>query len=351
MKPPGVGGVKNSCDGSDLHPFAKRVPAVHRGGSPAVQKLRAQQHDALVRIVDQLMKYPGYILPVQNELLNGNLLFKAEDIAEKGEWTGDYKSLGKIPESWMMDFLRELAENQQVPQITLEKLKSVSAHSSDNIDLLFSTSVQLPTTMPFPEDMADVVVALRTLKARSEEVGARLRILVNGGGLKADGSVVCGPGAGSYDILFRESTDGYATSIIHCQSKLSVPFPSHIKMDRTWLLIDNHLDHLARVEKHPCRYFLRDLFPPDAAFKRCMPVQGKKFHLLSQAANRFKVLVDAEKSKVEKKSVGEAATDACKEAAKERNKVQMAAARVKIAEAAQARKKRRTLTLGSAEEA
>lgn len=50
-------------------------------------------------------------------------------------------------------------------------------------------------------------------------------------------------------------------------------------------LLDNHLDHLARVTNPPVKTFLHELFPPDTRFKKNMVEVGRKFKALSALAD------------------------------------------------------------------
>eukprot|EP00974_Lingulodinium_polyedra_P083480 8081947-Lingulodinium_polyedra.AAC.1 len=104
--------VKNSCDGQPLAPYAAKLPAWKRSGDPSTDRVRQLERDAFQRIVDQLCKHPQYILPVQQILMNEDLIMQHRGSSIRGEWTGNYKTLANIPISWKLNFLESRSKSK-----------------------------------------------------------------------------------------------------------------------------------------------------------------------------------------------------------------------------------------------
>lgn len=89
------GDLRCSCDGKELAPSAKKVPAIKTSGDRPKDRPRNTQRDSFVRIIDQLSKIPECIVPLCGVLLSEELL--VADGGKRFEWTGDYKHLQTIP--------------------------------------------------------------------------------------------------------------------------------------------------------------------------------------------------------------------------------------------------------------
>lgn len=118
--------------------------------------------------------------------------------------------------------------------------------------------------------------------------------------------------------------------------------PSHITISNRFKLIDNHCDHLARVELLPAKFYLADLFPSGAAWKQHMVT--KRFKGLADLAEAQHEKHEEDERQQRDETVHESMV-VLEEANKERAAQSLGKAREKLAERMENRKKRRTLKL------
>lgn len=99
------GGPAETSDGALFAPLAKRVARPNSSGNREVHTKRSFEHSCMTRIIDRIERTPT-CFPLYNFMLNTTM--KSLDAAcKKGnaEWTGEHKSLGRVPRSWMSELL------------------------------------------------------------------------------------------------------------------------------------------------------------------------------------------------------------------------------------------------------
>jgi len=102
------GSSSNSCDGNPLAPLAKKVPRVRRSGDLSADTRASIERDAFVRIVDKLSKYPAFILPMRGIIMSQDFsgaTVSGGKSANNDEWAMNCRSIGKIPKTWIAEWL------------------------------------------------------------------------------------------------------------------------------------------------------------------------------------------------------------------------------------------------------
>ena len=61
---PSQSAVSNTVDGKALSKLAEKVPAIKKSGKVTVDTMRVIERDALVKIIDALVKHPEWVLPM-----------------------------------------------------------------------------------------------------------------------------------------------------------------------------------------------------------------------------------------------------------------------------------------------
>jgi len=128
--------------------------------------------------------------------------------------------------------------------------------SVDNIRTLFAFETQTLGSTSFPSACHDKYIATKTFTTRAQQVGDRLKNFLDQEGIQSSGALDFSKG-GCYKLEFGQ--DGKCTNVVHCTGA-KVQMPSHVVITTEFSLIDNHLDHLARVELLPCNYLLYEFF-------------------------------------------------------------------------------------------
>lgn len=294
----------------------------------------------MVRLIDKMVKHPKVITPLHNYMMNNDLEhIQDEEALTPQDWTGNYKTLDRVPRSWICEYLLWRAKKTHCNQVlTVAALKKVEKESPDMVNLLFHYDTQTVGGMQFPKPCKDKRVATLTFHSRAEQVGNRLPKFLARGALGTGGTVDFMKGC--FILTFDEG--GVATCIEHTASgdKLEV-LPSHITISNRYKLIDNHRDHFARVELLPAIFCWADLFPSGAAWKQHMVT--KRFEGLADLAE-----AQREKHEEERQQRGETVHESMvvlEEANRERAAQSLGNAREKLAERMENRKKRRTLKL------
>lgn len=263
-----------SCDGKPLAPLAKRIPRPKTTGNRDLDTKRSFEYSCMTRIVDRMSKDPEVISHLHNFMLNTNMK-SLETAREKGnaEWTGEYKSLERVPRSWMSEFLVRRARDTGCDQIfNQDTLKRLCDENQQQVDMLFYFETQTVGSMPFPKGLEDPYTAATVFSRRAAQVGERLKDLTRAGGLAQGNRVDFRKGC--YELEFEGA---WLKSVRHVSSNVKVQsFDEHIRISTRFELVDNHLDHAARVTLNPTSYTLCDLFPADCAFKRTMYAKKTK---------------------------------------------------------------------------
>lgn len=332
--------LKNSCDGESLSPLALKVPAVRKTGDRTADRVKRIQRDALVRIVDQLSKYPEYILPLHGVMMSEDLLVSTKQRQHRLEWSGDYKLLSSIPVSWQAQYLCSRARSLGVA-LAQETLDLVEAQNPEDIKLLFGFDIQCALSLPMPVECKDAKVATLTFSRRAKDCGDRLAKLHAAGAFSQPGRVLFT--SGCYSLEFDETTQ-CVNRVLHISGAAAL-VPAHARITRQLHLVDNHLDQLARVECKPVSFSLASFFGADASFKAHMQVPGKRFKLLACVAES--VASETTQQKVaEEASVVQVNIPRAEKLMKDRSNATLQKARQQAATIQEARKRRRIISLG-----
>eukprot|EP00971_Amphidinium_carterae_P148208 2937566-Amphidinium_carterae.1 len=163
-------------------------------------------------------------------------------------------------------------------------------NDAENLSLLFQFGVQLQSTVAFPAACQDTEVATKTFKERCGEVGNRIARFITAGGIGNDGSLHWNK-CGCYTIHFE---NGKGKSVEHISGAIAQG-PEHLTITKSFSIISNHLDSLAKVELLPASYVLHHLFDPTVAFKSTMVLDKKGMHV-SQMADKTNTEVVAARS-------------------------------------------------------
>lgn len=135
-------------DGQPLCAAAKRLPPAKKTGDTGLDQQRMVERRCLVRIVDQLIKDPRYVMPLHSNLLVMDL--NASPGKGRQSWSGDYKFLTQIPRAWLGEFMLREAKRLNLNVLNSTLLSELEEDSSDNLPTLFSFMIQVPMSVQFP---------------------------------------------------------------------------------------------------------------------------------------------------------------------------------------------------------
>ena len=330
----------SSCDGQPVSPLASRVPKVRLSGDLAVDTRRSIERDAFVRIVDKLTKYPQYIMHLHGIMLSQDLSTDSSSHVpplSKLDWTGNYPCLGKIPKSWVAQYLMHRAL-QLGTELTQQRINSMEEDSVDNLRVLFSFETQTTLAMSFPSTCHDKYIATRTFSERAAQVCNRLSPFLAKGGITKSGALDFSRG-GCYSLHFEGERCKYVEHI----TGIAADVPPHVLITNSFSLMDNHSDQLARVELNPCKYYLMDFFK-GADFLQQV-IKDKKGDTLKKLA---KSIADkhAEGLVLKNRETVQENKDILKETQQRRATSNLEKARHKLEEKKADRTARRTIRLG-----
>lgn len=311
-------------DGQPLCAAAKRLPLAKKTGDTGLDRQRMVERRCLVRIVDQLIKDPRYVMPLHSSLLV--IYLNASPGKGRQSWSGDYKFLHQIPRAWLVEFI--LWEARRLNVLSSALLAKLEEDSSDNLPTLFSFMIQVPMSVQFPPCMKDAFVATLVFQRRCKQVGYRLAKFAARGGITPSGKFDRRR-AGCYDMEFNPET-GKRVKVLHISGDESVP-PDHAPVTGDFCLADNFLVSKACVVLNPRRDLLYNMFK-QRPFVQTMWQPQKKFSVPKELAEKAIVEVDeADLARAEASSTNAAAMDP---AAKKRAAVATERARRALEEAA-----------------
>jgi hypothetical protein len=84
----------------------------------------------------------------------------------KLDWTGNYSCLGKIPKSWVAQYLMHRALHLGT-ELTQQQVNAMEEDSVDNLKVLFGFETQTTLAMSFPSTCHDKYIATRTFSERA----------------------------------------------------------------------------------------------------------------------------------------------------------------------------------------
>lgn len=332
-----------SCDGKPLGRIASKITKPKSTGDQAFDAKKMLEHDAFVRIVDKMEKCPSVIMPLHGFMQTFDLTTFGS-LAQKspGQWTGDYRTIDRIPKGWISEFLVKRSIQLGMSALVSDKtIAELEQRSPDAIPTLFNFETQTMGTMMFPPDCRQREIASLVFTKRAEEVGNRLLALSKNGGFSTPGVVDYKKAC--FQLHFNDQ--GVVERITHVTGADSGPLPAHVQVTQAFSLMDNHLDHCARLVLGPAKYMVADFFREDAPFKRLM-VQRKCKRLHEIAATVLAeqtALADATELTEVKES-----DRTLKPALKKRSEENLTKAKAKLQERQEERKKARTLILDGA---
>lgn len=290
-----------SCDGQPLSALAKKAPRPKPTGAKDLDMRLTFEHSCMVRIIDRMCKDPSVIMPIHSFMINTNMeqLSSAREVGAS-EWTGNYRQLERVPRAWMSEFLLKRAKDTGCDQTFTPALaKNICNESAQHIDMLFYFVTQTVPSMMFPKGLQDPRLASTVFSRRAAQCGDRLKNLCLNGGFAKEGSVDFKKGA--FELQFQNDLLKQVTHVatgLHAHS-----FGDHIRISTRFELVDNHLDHAARVILRPTVFHLYELFPESAPFRRNM--YGKKFKALNELVEKVTAEFD-EEAKLKQDSTVEA---------------------------------------------
>lgn len=324
-----------SFDGAPLSKLANRVPGIKKTGVLVADNRLQMERSAMVKIIDAMCKQPKVIMPLFG-YLEANDLQKEQEEVEKASrdsdaWRGGYKQIDRIPRGWKSEWLLQHAKAAKIDRIiTADYLSKVALADSDGVSVIFAMATQLLGTMSVPEPMQnDSRIMSLALTKRAESRGAYLTNFAKAGGFAAAQSLMTLVGQhGCFRLKF---TEGYLSSVEHITG-VAGAVPAHLQRTITqeFALLDNHLDHAARLELAPSQYFLKDFFGGGAKFKEDIVAKGKKSTFLAGLAT-----VAANEIAAKDMMASSAEVDGCDRVYQEVKKQQREAAMTKAREALQ----------------
>lgn len=224
--------------------------------------------------------------------------------------------------------------------ITANFLSQVALADTDGIGVILAT--QLLGTMSVPDAMQnDRRMMSLALTKRAASRGTYLTSFARAGGFARPIGLMGLVGKhGCYRLKF---TEGYFSSVVHI-SDAEGAVPPHLQRTITqeFVLLDNHLDHAARLELSPSQYFLHDGFAPSAQFKEDMAAKGKQSTFLASLAKEAAGEIEAKDAL----AVG-TEVDGCDQVDQEVQKQQREAAMTKAGGGGGARGRRTTSCSGA----
>ena len=254
---------KLSIDSKPLASLARRVAKPRRTGNTEADLQLKMQYTSLVRCVDWLVKHPNQITGVWNLMQTHNFDAHVAQQSSSSEWTGNYKILAKIPQAWMAQFL--MSRYDELTKDNLNKLLGIDA---DAITTLFLLEVQLQGTFIFPAACKDKTIASKVFNSRADDCNRRVGVLLKAGGLNlTTGALNMGKG-GCFTLEFSEELT--CISVTHTATQAKATLPKHIVITTEFKMVDNYIDHLARVELGYTTHYLWSLFPAESDFLKKM---------------------------------------------------------------------------------
>lgn len=232
-------------DGKPLCDYAAKCPQLgKRCGDASKDKKLGQIRALLQRIVDQCVKNPAIVLPLHAELML--LDVNSFDISGEGSWSGDYRTLERIPRDWKVSFLLALAKHHRLQVLSKTFMGKVEMDDPENIPRLFEMCVQAPQSLGCPPQFSDESVASITLTERSTELGDRLKRFTAASGFLANGGLDLSKGC--FSLSFDDA--GRCVEIAHATGEKVNP-PAHVTITKSFVIKHNHLDYKATVELAP----------------------------------------------------------------------------------------------------
>ena len=249
--------VSKSCDGKALSKLAEKVPAIKQSGNVTLITMRVIERDALVKIIDALVKHPEWGLPMRGILHSQDFITIAQEASasssKKGEWSSNCDTVKAMPKAWKLNLL-EKTSNQ-----SSDLLSKVDHEDLEGIEILFAFEMKLKSRTLLSNVCQDHVICTSVSIQRTELKGFRVAKLFARHGISTKGvidhSKLC------YTPNFDESGD--CKSLGHCQGA-TVNIPRHTPMARKFSLNNNIFDMDAYMELVPAMLPLHQLFDLDS---------------------------------------------------------------------------------------
>lgn len=223
--------------------LAKKVHMIKQTGDVTKDTMKSIERDALVKIIDGLVKNGDWVLPMHG-IMNSQELDKMNKERTKsssgGEnddcWKGDYDTFKQLPEAWKNNFMCGTAT---IPDAVMAQ---VADKDPSMFDVLFEYELQMRKDTEFPPEMKDVIVCSQTCDRRSHEKGRRLLLAYTAGYIHADGTVEYGK------LCFdpKVNDQGEVTEVHHIGGE-KAGAPTHMPMNKEFKMWDNHFDLEAKM--------------------------------------------------------------------------------------------------------
>eukprot|EP00971_Amphidinium_carterae_P284753 5653298-Amphidinium_carterae.1 len=285
-----------TCDGKPMVALAKRVPMFKDSRGGAVNQGRLQT-EALMQVLDKLVKYPGLILQAHGVIYSKDFAtVKPVCTSGDAEWSERVTTIGKLNRGWVANWL--LARHSE-HGLKAEHLDALETADADNIPLLFSFELQLPLSCLVPKSVKGTsAMTSDWLTARANIVGPRMQSLL----AKNKETPFQGVHNACYSITFEGAT---AVAVTHISgASVNIKEHKHIIIYKGFKLVDGHSDVLARVVLHPAVHVLHQLFPAEAQFRQHLveSSKDKSLHSSAEDVRKKHAETDAEREKAQQLS-------------------------------------------------
>ena len=233
--------------GTQLSPYAKKLPKPQRTGSLQSDCTRSIEHEAIQKIISLLQDHPSHALMTLASL-QSNL--STIDSATDDCWGPSVKTLGKLPVHWVSQWLVEASQGE-LRQVDMEKMVEYDNQAAFT---LFHFATQTKPGHRLPVECLDKKVCSKVFFERAKVLGKRL-VSWKEKALSHDGSIKWGEG-GCYKLTFE---DGKAMAITHVSGD-SAKIPIHVTITKDFILMSNFSDSTACLELSPATYTCKDFF-------------------------------------------------------------------------------------------
>lgn len=243
--------VSESCDGRELHSFAKKTPAVRKSTDPHLFQKRTLQRGCQVKAIDALMKHPDMAFEAWS-LIEDCMRKATSGAPPTDRWNDQYKKLGKLPTYWMASWMITKAGGR----LTTEQLEDMTHKRGEAfIRECFWFVTQCGPADALPEKMLDKLICAKVFNQRHDGLGGRLHKLVQSGIF--EGKDLSWTDVGPYTIEW----DGQrAKSITHISGAVAAIEGGEAEFTTKFSIHCAHSDYDCYVKGRMAKYYLRQYF-------------------------------------------------------------------------------------------
>eukprot|EP00969_Alexandrium_andersonii_P235944 10416803-Alexandrium_andersonii.AAC.1 len=94
--------IHGTCDGKPLLSYAKKAPTLKIASKGAAVDQGKLTRECLVALVDKLVKYPQFIVPIYSVAYSSDFPIPTQQSSiGSGEWNPEAATFRQIPKGWM----------------------------------------------------------------------------------------------------------------------------------------------------------------------------------------------------------------------------------------------------------